>query len=203
MSVIPLQVERRESGKSVARAMRREGLVPGVFYKNGEEGVAISVPKLDLRPIIYTRDNHIVELSIGKDGAAQKCIVRDVVFDPITDEIVHFDLFGLTEGKDVRIRVPLRFIGQSVGERGGGIATAVMSSVRIVCTPQNIPDSIKIDISEMKIGDNIRIRDLDWDGGTITEPESAVVYRVATSRRAMAGATAEGEGAEAAAEAES
>ncbi len=188
MSLIPLTVERRESGKSVARALRRDGLTPGVYYKNGEEGIAISVPTLKLRPIIYTRDKHIVELTINGQEGVQRCIVREVVFDPITDEIVHFDLFGLTEGKEVRIRVPLRFEGQSVGERGGGIATAVMSSVRIVCQPENIPASINIGISAMKIGENMRIRDVKWDGGEIIEPPSAVIYRVATSRRAMAGA---------------
>ncbi len=195
MSQVTLTVDRREVGKKYARALRREEKVPGVYYVDGESGIPIVANRLALRPIVFTADTHVVDMAINGEAERRSCILKDVDFDPVSGNIVHFDLLGLVEGQAVEIPIPLKFTGQAVGEIAGGVANAVLNKVRVKCLPKDIPDNIEVDVSELKIGDNLRIKNITWDQGKILDNEAVVIYNVSASRRDRT-ATEEGEDAE-------
>lgn len=107
---------RADFGKKASRAIRREGQVPCVLYGGGET-VSFSVDAKALKPLIYTPNSYIVELTIG--GKTEKAVMREVQFHPVREEILHIDFYRVQEGKPVAISIPVRLTGQRRGREGG------------------------------------------------------------------------------------
>ncbi|MES2765004.1 MAG: 50S ribosomal protein L25 [Bacteroidota bacterium] len=176
MSDIALNVQRREPGRKIAKQLRREGFVPGVFYMNGVEPIAFSVHPLQLRPIVYTRDTKMVQLHVEGESAAHACVLKDITFDPITDKIVHFDLHGVSADKMMHVEVPINLTGISAGVRAGGLAEFVLHKIEVECLPGNMPEHIDVDVTNLEIGDSIHVSDLKLDNMRIlTSGEAAIV----------------------------
>ena len=178
MSDILLKAEPRTAlGGATAKTLRAKGRVPGVLYGHGEASTAFHVKELDLRPLIFTQETHVVKLALGADET--RCILRAVQFDPITDRVNHIDLLILHAGEKITIDIPVIITGSSVGVRDGGIVDHVLHKVTIDVLPDSIPESIMVDISELKIGQSIHIRDLAaTDKYTILGDETAVIVAV-------------------------
>lgn len=159
MSDILLKAEPRTAlGGATAKSLRAKGRVPGVLYGHGEASTAFHVKELDLRPLIYTQETHVVKLALGADET--RCILREVQFDPITDRVNHIDLLILHAGEKITIDVPVIVTGTSVGVRDGGIVDHVLHKLTINVLPDSIPESITVDITDVKIGHSIHIKDL-------------------------------------------
>ena len=103
---------RADFGKKASRAIRREGQVPCVLYGGGET-VSFSVDAKALKPLIYTPNSYIVELTIG--GKTEKAVMREVQFHPVREEILHIDFYRVQEGKPVAISIPVRLTGNAEG----------------------------------------------------------------------------------------
>ena len=114
MNEILLQAQRRQPGRSAARAMRRQSVVPGIFYFHGEEPIAVAAHELALRPLIRTSESHLVRMRLD-DGVEKTCILKDISFDPITDRPVHFDLQGVAADEAIAVEVPVNLVGQAIG----------------------------------------------------------------------------------------
>ena len=178
MSDILLKAEPRTAlGGATAKSLRAKGRVPGVLYGHGEASTAFHVKELDLRPLIYTQETHVVKLALGADET--RCILRDVQFDPITDRVNHIDLLILHAGEKITIDIPVIITGSSVGVRDGGIIDHVLHKLTIDVLPDSIPESITVDISELKIGNSIHIKELPaTDKYTVLGDENAVIVAV-------------------------
>jgi large subunit ribosomal protein L25 len=166
MSEVVLQAKRRELGRSVARNLRRQSIVPGVYYFHGEEPIAIAVTELSLRPLIFTTESHLVRMKL-EDGVEKTCVLKDIVFDPITDRPTHFDLQGVAANETMRVEVPVVLTGQSVGQRNGGIVDFVLHKLEIECMPADLPEHIEVDISNLDVNDSIHVSDLNLPKITI------------------------------------
>lgn len=178
MSDILLKAEPRTAlGGATAKSLRAKGRVPGVLYGHGEASTAFHVKELDLRPLIYTQETHVVKLALGADET--RCILRAVQFDPITDRVNHIDLLILHAGEKITIDIPVIITGSSVGVRDGGIIDHVLHKLTIDVLPDSIPESITIDISELKIGNSIHIKELPaTDKYTVLGDENAVIVAI-------------------------
>ena len=178
MSDILLKAEPRTAlGGATAKTLRASGRVPGVLYGHGEASTAFHVKELDLRPLIFTQETHVVKLALGSDET--RCILREVQFDPITDRVRHIDLLILHAGEKITIDVPVIITGSSVGVRDGGIVDHVMHKLTIEVLPDHIPESITVDITEIKIGHSIHIKELPaTDKYTVLGDENAVIVAV-------------------------
>lgn len=184
---------RTDLGRSAANTLRRAGRVPGVYYLHNEKNIAFEVKLLDLRPLVYTADTHIVNLQLN-DGTTQKCVVREIQFDPITDRVRHIDLMGLSMTDVIRVEVPIMLHGQPQGVRDGGVLNHIIHKIELECVASELPEHIEIDISNMTIGQSITIADLNIGTATIhADPDQPVV-----SITHMRGAEAGAPGAEAA-----
>jgi large subunit ribosomal protein L25 len=150
---------RKETGRTTAKAIRREGRVPGIFYLHNHKNIPIVVNTLDMRPLVYTSDTHIVDLRLD-DGTAEKCVIREIQFDPITDKIVHFDLIGIVMDEKMEFEVPIVLEGSSIGVREGGMLSHLLHKVHVRCLPAQLPEHIAIDISDLQIGDVITVADI-------------------------------------------
>ncbi|MDB5036428.1 MAG: rplY [Chlorobi bacterium] len=181
MSEIILEAKRRQPGRSAARAMRRQSTIPGIYYFHGEEPISISVPELSLRPLIFTTESHLVRMKL-EDGTEKTCVLKDIVFDPITDRPTHFDLLGITANEKIRVEVPVSLQGQAIGMQHGGIVDFALHKLEIECIPSDIPDHITVDITNLDVNDSIHVSDLNLPGITIISPADLNIVSISPSR---------------------
>ena len=199
MKTLAINVKERQNvGKTNTRALRNQGNVPCVLY-GGEKQVAFYAHENDFRKLVYTPDVFIVELEMN--GAKKKAIMQDIQFHPVTDKILHIDFLEIFDHKPITISIPVILNGLSIGVRNGGnlmfrrrkIITKGLSSV--------LPDTIELDIENLKIGQFIYIKDIVREGCEFLAPDNSVVVGVKTARAAIEEVETESEETEAEGEA--
>ncbi|MCE2503671.1 MAG: 50S ribosomal protein L25 [Chlorobi bacterium] len=190
MSDIVLEAKLREAGRSNARALRRQGIVPGVFYFHGEDSIPLAVHELALRLLIATSESHLVNLKLD-DGSEKLCILKEVVVDPITDRPVHFDLMGVAAGEVIKVGVPIALTGRSAGQAEGGIVQLILHELDIEVLPKNLPEYVEVDITELNIGDSIHVSELSLENATILTSEDATIVSISAPRVAAEDEVAE------------
>ena len=208
MKSITIKGSERESvGKKATKALRNAGLVPCVVY-GGEKPLHFSAPELSFRDLVYTAAAHTVKVDLGEGKV--NAIMQDIQFHPVTDKILHIDFYQLFDDKEITMNIPVRLVGNSPGVRNGGRLLFRKRKLAIKALPDKLPDFFDIDISKLKIGQNISVESLLNDDFDILHPESTVVVQVKTARAAVVddddedeegeeGAEGAAEGAEAAA----
>lgn len=188
MEIIALQGHRKESsGKTAAGRIRRNGQVPAIIYKSGGgESIQFNMDASSVRPLIFTPKFRLVEISL--DGATYKCIVKDTQFHPVTEEVLHVDFLELVPGVKFKAAVPLRFSGTAPGVKEGGKFLPRMRTVNILTTPENVVDQVTADITNMQLGDTIRVRDIAVANGVeITNPSAVPVASIEIPRALKTG----------------
>jgi large subunit ribosomal protein L25 len=175
MAEILLEVEVRNSRGRQSRALRRSGKIPGVYYARGEENIAIAATEKALRPLVGTKEAHIINLKLDS-GKSLNCILRDVQYDPLTDLPIHFDLQGIKADEELTIEVPVILQGIPAGVKNGGIMQHIMHTVRVSCLPRYIPEHIALDVAALEINTSIHISDIKLENVTILDnAENAIV----------------------------
>jgi large subunit ribosomal protein L25 len=182
MDKVALKVTRRETGKKVAKDIRKSGMVPGVFYKNGLEPISITADPRSLKTLVYTAETKLIDLEIEGVAGTQGCFIKEMKFHPVTDAMVHFDLLGLTEDKKMIFEAPIVLQGTAAGVREGGLLRQTIYKMKVKCFAKDLPSSLTVDISNMNIGDSISIRDLKFDNIEFILPPDATVAQVSKSR---------------------
>lgn len=169
--------ERKTINKRSRNILRNEGRVPGVLYGSRLEPIPIDVTRAAIHPLVFTSKTHLLSLKL--DGHEEyDCIIKDVQFDPVSDEVVHFDLIGLTRGEKIQLEVPLKLLGNAVGVKEGGLLQESMHKLSIECLPKDIPQSLELEVTELNIGDSIHVSDLNFENITILNPENTIVVSV-------------------------
>lgn len=179
MSEIKLTVAKREKATgSELRKLREEGKVPGIFYGTGETNIPITADFLELRKLIYTSESNIINLNIEGTKEEHSCIIKDVQFHPVKDSPIHFDLLALHKGQKIKIEVTIHLIGTAPGVKEGGVLQHSLHKLDVECLPSDIPSHIEIDVSELNIGDSVKVADLNLDKVTILNDETTVLASV-------------------------
>ena len=196
MKTISMSGSLRENvGKKDAKALRKQGKVPCVLY-GGESQIHFAMAAADFKGLIFTPDIAFVELNI--DGNVQKAILQDVQYHTVTGNIMHADFLTLSDDKEIIMGVPIKTTGNSVGVIEGGIFMVKLHRVKIKSLPADMPESITIDITDLKIGDSIKVGQIDSHNLTLLDSPNAVVVTVRVTRAAVSAAEEgeEGEGIE-------
>ena len=183
MKSVSISAEKRvDLGKKEAKALRSNGRVPCVIY-GGDSIQHFSATEIAFNNLVYTPNVYTVAIDI--EGKEVSALIKDIQFHPVTDRIIHVDFIELMPGKEVKMEIPVVINGNAVGVRNGGKLRQSLRKLSIRSTPENLPDSIAIDISDMKIGHKIYVRDLDKDGFDILTSGNAVVVAVKTARNVV------------------
>lgn len=172
-------VKREEYGKKAAKAVRREGMVPCVLSGHGES-VAFSVDPREIKPLIYTPNSYIVELTI--DGKTEKAVMREVQFHPVREEILHIDFYRVQEGKPVAISIPVRLTGNAEGVKVGGKLVLSTRKIYVSGMVDKLPDEITVDVTTLDVGKTIFVGDLKSDDLKFLTPATAAVCAVRVTR---------------------
>lgn len=191
MKVASLSGSPRESvGKKDARELRKTERIPAVIY-GGNEQIHLHLPYVPVEKLVINPDVFKIELEVG--GKVYPTIMKDIQFHPVTDKIVHIDFLQLFDDKEVTLAIPVRTSGNSIGVRNGGRLAINFRTLKVRGLAANIPDSVNVDITELEIGESVRIRDIKPENFTILQAESDVVVTVKRTRAAMAAAAAAAE----------
>ena len=201
MKSVSISAEKRvDLGKKEAKTLRAAGKVPCVIY-GGESVQHISATEIAFNNLVYTPNVYTVAIDI--EGTVVNALIKDIQFHPVTDRIIHIDFIELIPGKEVNTEIPVVINGNAIGVRNGGKLRKTLRKLSVRSTSENLPDAITLDISEMKIGDKIYVRDLDATNFDILTSGNAVVVAVKTARNVLEEEEEEEEVAEGAEGAES
>lgn len=173
---------RKEISKKNTSELRSEGKVPCVLY-GGKENVHFSIDRILLDKVVFTSEVYVINLDV--DGKTYKCVIQQMQFHPVTDKVIHVDFVEAVEGKPVVVELPVKFKGISVGVDKGGKLNKSKRYLKVKGEVSNIPENIEVDITELNIGDNIKVKDIKTEKFEILESESALVVSVITSRAAI------------------
>ena len=156
-----IEVQKRElsSKKSFVKGLRHNGDIPGIYYSHdSKESIPFIVTQKVLREALKS-DSQVYKINVG--SKTRDVIIKSIQYHPITEKIVHIDLYGVDMDTKVVVKVPIIIVGQSVGVREeGGVLNQSMTEVEIECLPKDIPQSIEADISDLAIGDTLRLENI-------------------------------------------
>ncbi len=185
MKSITIKGSERESvGKKATKALRNAGKVPCVVY-GGEKPIHFSAEELSFRDLVYTPAAHTVVIEL-ENGTKVDAVMQDIQFHPVTDKIIHIDFYQLFPDKAVTMNIPVRLQGNSPGVRNGGRLLFRKRKLAIKALPDKLPDFFDVDISKLRIGQNISVASLLNDDFSILHPDTTVVVQVKTARTAVA-----------------
>lgn len=169
-------------GRKDAAELRKAKRVPAVIYGNGTQ-THFHASYIDMGKIIFTAN--VFEVIIDIDGKKTPAIIQEIQLDPVSDKIVHVDFLELVEGKAVKIKLPVSLVGVSKGVRAGGKLSQVFRKLAVVGEKKSLPEAIEISIENLKIGQDVRVRDIKIPGLKFLDPAAAVVVAVKAARGAV------------------
>ncbi|MDZ7957931.1 MAG: 50S ribosomal protein L25/general stress protein Ctc [Aulosira sp. DedQUE10] len=179
---MPLTVEcqkRPEGSKS--KALRRSGEIPANLYGHkGTESISLTINAKTVERLLKTAsvNNTLIDLNVTDVPWRGKALLRELQVHPAKGTPYHLSFFAVAGHGETNVKVPLRIVGNAVGvKQEGGFLDTVITELQVSCLPENIPDVIEIDVSNMQIGDSLRIHELVLPQGVtpLSEAEQVVV----------------------------
>ncbi|MFL5789738.1 MAG: 50S ribosomal protein L25 [Flavisolibacter sp.] len=170
---------RTEHGKTATRQLRSQELVPGVIYGGAQE-VNFAAPAKAFKSLVYTPSFQFAEVKV--DGKAYRCILKDLQFDKVSDELLHIDLLELVEDKKVVATIPIRFVGTAKGVKDGGQLILKMKALKVKTYPRYLKEQIEVNIDNLELNGNIRVQDVQIDNYEILNSPRIPIASVVTTR---------------------
>lgn len=197
MAEVTLEVNRREqTGKEVAKKLRREGKVPAVVYGGHREPVAIAVDRKAVSELVQKSEHGIRSVFLLKMAGSDQqrhAMIKDLTIDPISRKMTHIDFVRVVMDEVVRVTVPVHVSGTAAGVKEGGLLDFQVRELHVECLPNAIPDSIEVDVAPLGSHDYFRIKDLELpEGVKVLDDPERVVVGVTHARAEVTDATAEG-----------
>ena len=183
MERINLKANVREKlGKEAAKKFRHQGSIPAVVYK-GKDVLNIKVSSKDLLQAIHTKAGENVVVDLQVEGApkskktSRTAIIKEIQYHPVKGDILHVDFNEISLTESLSVKVPVAAKGEAEGIKEGGVLEHVLWELEVECLPTQIPENISVDVSHLKIGDSILIKDLQVPSGVkiLGDPEATVI----------------------------
>jgi large subunit ribosomal protein L25 len=170
---------RTEHGKSATRQLRSQELVPGVIYGGAQE-VNFSAPAKAFKPLVYTPNFQLAEVNV--DGKSYRCILKDLQFDKVSDELIHVDLLELVEDKKIIATIPLKYVGTAAGVKAGGRLVTKMKALKVKTYPRFLKEQIEVNVDDLELNGNIRVEDVKEENYEIINSPRIPIASVVTTR---------------------
>lgn len=190
---------RTDLGKKASKQIRKDNNIPCVIY-GGENVVHFYTNQADVRKFIYTPDVMFADINV--DGKSYISLVKDIQFHPVSDKIIHIDFYEVHPEKPVKIKIPMKIVGNSPGVKAGGKLKQNVKRLSVKGLMNDIPDFFEVSISSLRIGQSIKVKDLKSDKLEFIDPKANILVTVISTRGAAADAAAEADEDAAAAAAE-
>jgi large subunit ribosomal protein L25 len=180
METVLKATAREGRGKGPARRLRADGKVPGVLYGHGVEPVAISLSSQDLLHFFHASHGAAMVVDLEIDGTVHLAIPREIQRDHLRGRYVHIDFLEVRRDEKVKMSVEIHETGEAPGVKTGGVIEHHLREVEIECLPGDVPEQITADVSELELGDMLRLADISAPSGVtfltdLTTPVISVV----------------------------
>jgi len=178
-----LTAEIREGvGKEKAKKLRAKGLIPAIFYGPKSQTIPLVIDSKELSKALQTEagENVLIDLDIRKGDQSNRKVVmlKDIQIDPLQMITLHTDFYEVAMDEMVTVEVPVHLVGKPEGTKMGGILDQVRRVIQIQCLPGDIPKSIDIDVSPLKIGDSIHVQDIKVEKAKIISETNFTIATV-------------------------
>lgn len=167
--------------KRALKVMRKEKEIPAVLY-GGEQLIHFTVTQNAVRTLVYTPNIYAVELTI--DGVKHMAIMKEIQFQPVTDEIIHIDFLEVNDKKPVVMEVPVVLEGHAEGVKAGGKLTLQMRKLKVKAVYTEIPERLVINVEHLGLGKTMQVGALHFEGLELMNAKNAVVCAVQLTRAA-------------------
>jgi large subunit ribosomal protein L25 len=151
--------KRANLGKTEAKRLREEGMVPCVVY-GGEKQIHFYTPMILFRDLVYTDEAHFASLIIEGEPEPFEAIIQDVQFHPVSETIIHADFLQLFRGTAIKMNIPVHPVGNAPGIAQGGKLIRKIKYLQIKALPKNMPEHINVDVSKLGLGKSIKVSEL-------------------------------------------
>ena len=174
--------KRTESGKSVARQLRRDGVIPAVLYGYGRDPEPLSILKVDFEKALASVSGmSIIKIKIG--SKTSRALIQEIQRHPTRAQILHIDFLEVHKGEKLTVKPPIRLVGSPEGVRNqGGILDQIMRELEIKVLPKDLPDHIEVDVTELTVGDSIHVSDVEVPDAEILADADATICTVVAPR---------------------
>jgi len=171
--------KRANLGKAEAKALRAEGNAPCVLY-GGKEQIHFYSPMILFRDLLYKPDAAFVKLNI--EGDEYDAILQDASFHPTSEVLLHADFLLLRDDRPIRMQIPVKVVGNSVGVQKGGRLIVKLRKLTIKALPKNMPEFVEVDVTSLDVGKSIKVKDLPKQNYEILNSPSNPIVTVEVTR---------------------
>jgi large subunit ribosomal protein L25 len=203
MEDIVLEAEARSGiGKREVKDLRQAGFIPAVIYGEGKKSLALQISRHAFLQLTHQKrlENAVIKLKVkGEAAAGRACMIKELQQDPVKGDVIHIDFNEISLTKAIKVNVPVVTKGEPVGVKSdGGSLEHILWEIEVECLPTDIPKNIEVEVSSLKIGDSIHIKDITFPAKIKVLVESeAVVLSVAAPMKEEVAVAVEGEDAKA------
>lgn len=177
---------RKRSGSGVLKQLRREGFVPSVIYGGTEDNKNIKVPTKAFTDMLAQSASANIIVNLDVEGAdTQLAFIQAIQTDPLTSTIIHADFLAVDNKTEINAQIPLILVGEPVGIKLGGILEQLIHDMEITCLPNDLPETIEVDVSGMKIGDIISVSDVELPSGVVTHLADTILLATVAAPRVV------------------
>ncbi len=181
-----IEVEPRElTGKGPNRRLRKLGMIPGTVYGGDRKPLSISILEKDVWQMLHAETglNTVRTLKLAGTDRQRTVMIKDYQTDAITRRVIHADFLRVSQDQEIEVAVPVKLIGTSYGVRTeGGMMDFIARTLNLIAKVTEIPANIDLDVSELRIGDTVRVKDLEVENVQFTDPEDTVIVKVDVMR---------------------
>lgn len=175
-----IQAEPRGS-KPNPRALRRQGLIPGVLYGHEvSQPIAVNAKELERVLARITRSSRV---TVELDGKRLPAFIKEIQYDPLTDRVIHIDLYHPAPDRPVTVEVPIRLRGEAKGRKEGGVLQVLRDVIKVQGAMEQIPEVIEVDVTELGIGQAVHVNELKLEGVRVLTPGEATIVTVVAPRK--------------------
>ena len=187
MEEIFLDAELREQkGRAKAKDLRETGFLPAIVYSQGKDALPIKISRGTLLELMHQHrlESIIINLKIKDDkkAKARPCLVKEIQHDPVSEDIIHVDFNEISLTKAIKVNVPIETKGEAVGvKQEGGSLEHLLWEIEVECLPTNIPKNIQVEITALKMGEAIYVKDIVLPQGikVLNDPAAIVLHVIA------------------------
>lgn len=172
---------RKDSGKGIARRLRKSGLVPAVVYGHKKDTLLLAVNSSELTKILKGKEENVfINLRVENGNTIEKfTLIKELQLNPVSGKFLHVDFCEIDKNQAITLDIPVHFTGEAVGVETGGDLHHVKREIKVSCLFAMLPDFIEVDVSHLNIGDSIKVQDLKLhEGITILDHEDTILASV-------------------------
>lgn len=156
---------RTTKGNGPARVLRRQGQIPAILYGPDNAPTPIAVKTHDLELLLKSSPAGQIFVNLAIDnGGERKALLKELQRHPVSGQFIHADFYEVAMDRKIRVRVPVTTRGKSQGVEMGGMLQIIRRELEVLCLPDDIPEMIEIDITELNMGESVHVEDLPLEG---------------------------------------